>query len=230
MVSPNGARLSITTSAISLSRLPLGCFGVDGVGVFEARHRDDLVALGLRLQRHPDDRPVDAGVRRDDEDVGGVDQGDGEQFVDDGRDRARGSSRRARRRRGLPCRTMSRSARFRRDESACAAGDLHGECLGVAGSECLHDPACVERRDDEVDRVVVAAAAAISAIASRRRVAWSRNSGTSQVAAGQSWRSSPAPSGDVAFARSRRDACARAPDGGARRRPSPMRRVSWRSR
>ena len=59
-----GARLSMTTSAISREALAAGVLRRDGVGVLETGHGDHLVAALLGLQRHLDDRSVDARSSR----------------------------------------------------------------------------------------------------------------------------------------------------------------------
>ena len=157
VVSPNGARLSITMSAISESRLPLLCLGVDGVRVLQARHRDDGVAVGLGAQGEADDRPVDAGVRRDQEDVGRVEGVQPVELVDDRLVALEGG---ALEHRDVPAAAQDDVAqrdRVRRDQPAGAARDLHGERLGVAGAEGLEDAPALQRGHDQVDGRVEAA-------------------------------------------------------------------------
>jgi hypothetical protein len=120
----------------------------------EGRDRDQPVPLLLHQPRELDDRAVDAGVGADHEDVGGRRPGEVVQPVGDRRvplqvPVAEDGGRLAAEDDHVP-----QGDPVGRHQPARAAGELHGQGLGVPGPECLEDAAGPQRRHHQVGRLL----------------------------------------------------------------------------
>ena len=127
--------------------------GLHPAGVPRRGDRDEPVAPLLHQRGHLHDRTVDAGVGDDDEGIGRVWRG---QFVEPVHHLVVAFEERIvedRQRRPTAQHDIAQRDAVGRHEAARPAGDLLGQCLGMAGAERLHDATGLQRGVQEVGRL-----------------------------------------------------------------------------